>query len=803
MEDPKPPTRPAGEPRPETARADPKARTDVRLSRDLTFGDATMLGVGALMGGGVFVLLGIATGVAGNALILAFFLNGLITIPTLMVYAELGSAFHDAGGGYLWIKSALGQPLGFLGGWMSWFSHTVACALYSIASAAFVMYITNGAGWTSTPDHGPVVAFGHVMPVSTTAALQILAVLIAGLFVFLNYVGVKVSVKGENLVTSIVMVGVIVFIGFGLWDVFHNLHRVQQNFTPFFPGGHLMAGLSGVALAMGITFIAYEGYEIIAQSSEEVENPGKNIPRAHWTSLYIVWAVILLVTLIVLGATYYPGAAHAWEHLKDSKELAVIVAAKQIMPYGAALIVACSLLLQLMALNATIYSSSRVSFAMGRDGNLPPLFARVHPKRRTPHNAVWGSGIIIMLMAVLPIESVATSADVMFLLLFLLVNSSYIKLRKTLPKEVFTYRAPLFPYVPLVGIGTKFFLAVYLYKYSPVAWYAVMAWLVVGLGFYYVYTRPREVRTSVELQRHMVLAAPTMTGRRDYRILVPLTNTATVRGLALAARDVAVGKKGEIVFLYTITLPSATPLEAGRKFVAQGQPLLDTALSAVGGDSPCSAIVRIGHDTSRTIRSASQEMGASLVLVGWRGQTGLSSSQLNDLVENPPCDLAIVKVVNTPPPRRILQPSGAGAHSRLALSLAGAIATAREATIQVLNVVTPAHEEEATDDVRKARTRATIAQEVPSTVQADVEVAHSKLLVSEVLRRSRGQDLLVLGATRQPFWRATMFGNKPEQMAAGFPGSVLMVKSYEGRSVENVRSLFRVFRVFRRLLRPD
>ncbi|MEA3165670.1 MAG: basic amino acid/polyamine antiporter, family, partial [Thermoplasmata archaeon] len=120
---------------PSVTSPDPTAGVDgeVRLAREITFLDATMLGVGALMGGGVFVLLGIAAGVSGPALILALFFNGFITIPTLLVYAELGSASDDAGGGYLWAKEGLGQPFGFLGGWLGWFSHVIACSLYALA----------------------------------------------------------------------------------------------------------------------------------------------------------------------------------------------------------------------------------------------------------------------------------------------------------------------------------------------------------------------------------------------------------------------------------------------------------------------------------------------------------------------------------------------------------------------------------------------------------------------------------------------------------------------------------------------
>jgi amino acid transporter len=109
---------------------------EVRLSREMRLLDITMIGVGAMIGAGIFVLTGIAAGVAGPALLLVFFLNGIVALLTAMTYAELGSAFHDAGGGYLWVKSSLPDPNGFLAGWMSWFAHAVACSVYALGFGA-------------------------------------------------------------------------------------------------------------------------------------------------------------------------------------------------------------------------------------------------------------------------------------------------------------------------------------------------------------------------------------------------------------------------------------------------------------------------------------------------------------------------------------------------------------------------------------------------------------------------------------------------------------------------------------------
>src|SRR5687767_4071552 len=312
-----------------------------------------MLGVGALMGGGVFVLLGIAAGVSGPALILALFFNGFITIPTLLVYAELGSASADAGGGYLWAKEGLGQPFGFLGGWLGWFSHVIACSLYALAASAFAMFIARSAGWIEV----------------TPELVRILALVLAAMFIALNYIGVKIGIRAENAVNSIVLVAVLVFIGFGLWEAFQHPETVRFNFDPFFPPGTLEPGLSGVFLSMGITFIAFEGCEIIAQASEEIQDPRRNIPRAIWAAFLIAWGVMLLVAFIAFGVPSFADGQKSWHHLAAAKEHALVEVAEQIMPYGAKVIAGSALLLQITALNATLYSSSRISFAMGRDGN--------------------------------------------------------------------------------------------------------------------------------------------------------------------------------------------------------------------------------------------------------------------------------------------------------------------------------------------------------------------------------------------------------------------------------------------------
>ncbi|MEA3143713.1 MAG: hypothetical protein QOG31_1037 [Thermoplasmata archaeon] len=738
---------------------------EVRLAREITLLDATMMGVGALMGGGVFVLLGLATGVAGPAVLLSLFLNGFITIPTLLVYAELGSASDDAGGGYLWVKQGLGQPFGFLGGWFSWFSHVIACSLYSIASAAFIVYLASLAGWLPA-DVGPS---WHGLPISI---IQALAVSLAGLFILLNYVGVKIGIKTENVINSAVLAAVVVFIAAGFWAVSRDPGLVKANLAPFFRPGGTAFNLSNVFLAMGITFIAFEGYEIISQTSEEIQDPRRNIPKAIWASFLIVWAIMLCITFIALGATHAPGGVQSWIYLGALKETALITVANQIMPYGTVLIAGSALLLQLTALNATIYSSSRVSFAMGRDGNLPRFFGAVHQVRRTPHKAVLGSGVLIIVMALLPIATVATSADVMFLLLFLLVNLSYIKLRKTIPAERFGFRAPLFPYIPIVGIFTKFFLAVYLYKYEPHAWYVTIAWLAAGLLFYYAYVRRLEAKAPVAPPPLPTVRLPLARHRRAYRILVLIATPAasTARSLAQVAGRIAQSLDGEVLLLQAVIVPELTPLSEGQAFYKE-RAVLQQARAAVPADVHAQPLVRIGHNLDALVREAVREEGATLLLMS--GQARFTVGQpTSPLLVYPPCDVAVLRL-RTPEVKvqKILVTSHVGQHTPLGVKLATALAKTANGDVTLYKV----DEGDAPADTSWGQD-VVAANAVPGS-HASVEHEPGPV-VKKILEKARGYDLVVVGARVAPrLGRKTLLGPRTQEITDRAPGNILIVRN--------------------------
>ena len=231
---------------------------EVTFARDLGCFDATMIGIGAMIGAGIFVLTGIAAGEAGPASILAFALNGFVTLLTALSYAELASAYPRSGGGYSFVKKAFPGPVGFAAGWMLWFSYIVACSLYALGFGSYF--------WEFIGSYFPFLssitfdAFGERAPLLiTTFAVGIV-------FVVINMRGTALTGKVESVITVAKIVVLAVFILFGLKVIFGSPAESLAEFKPFMP-----MGFTGVVLAMGLTFIAFEGYDLIATVAEEIK----------------------------------------------------------------------------------------------------------------------------------------------------------------------------------------------------------------------------------------------------------------------------------------------------------------------------------------------------------------------------------------------------------------------------------------------------------------------------------------------------------------------------------------------------
>ncbi|MCU0862048.1 MAG: amino acid permease, partial [Methanomassiliicoccales archaeon] len=440
---------------------------EVTLRRDLGLLEVLMIGIGPNIGSTIFVLVGIAIGIAGPAIMLALTLNLMVTFFTALSYAELSSALPETGGGYLWIKEALFPPFGFLGGWMSWVGHCIACAVYAVGFGYGVAGIFSTMG----------IEF---LGLSDDAISKIFAAIISLFFIYMNWRGVKGAGRSQ-IIISMVLLGIIVtFLLFASVYLFGG-NVAPDAFEPFF----IEPALITVATSMGFTFMIFEGYEIVAQTGEEAKNPQRTVPRAMFMCITISGALFLVMTLATLMILGFGDIEEL--DLMGRGQDALVVAADVIVPVIGGLLISVGIIIgSIAAVNSVIFSTSRVSFAMGRDGNLPSVFGRLHPKRQTPSFALFISGSIIIVACIsLPINQVAAVADIFILLLFILVNVAAIQLRRRRPDLKRTFTMPLFPLFPIAGIAAKLFLAATLFGYEPYAWWLAVALILVGLFMHY------------------------------------------------------------------------------------------------------------------------------------------------------------------------------------------------------------------------------------------------------------------------------------------------------------------------------
>ncbi len=737
------------------------------FARDLGLFDATMIGVGAMIGAGIFVLTGIAAGEAGPASILSFALNGVVTLLTAFAYAELASAIPRAGGGYSFVRAAFPGAFGFTAGWMLWFAYTVSCSLYALGFAGYF--------WEFFLKYAPEITGGILGLTGHHLAAVLVTALIALFFVTINVRGAEVTGKAENLLTVTKLIILLIFIYFGLKVVFGNPEHAVQQFVPFFPKGG-----GGVLIAMGLTFIAFEGYDLIATVAEEIKEPEKNIPRATFISLAIAITIYLLILFVSLGAVHTDGEP-TWQFLGHYKETAIVRAAEGIMPaFGVALIVLGGLLSTMSALNATILASSRVAFSMARDKLLPGSMATIDPRSRTPKVAIIVTGVLIALMAVsLPIEVVGSAASLIFLLTFALVNLALIALRRKAPDIERKYKVPFYPLTPMLAIGINLFLAIYQFKFQPIAWYVTAGWIVVGLLVYY----GRFAKADSESEPKVLLPQMPPTTADVPSLVVALHNPESVPSLLDLALPLARQRKLRLVATTVVLVPRQLPIYEGLFLREKRQPLLDLAKEyAKRHNVEIDTNFVIAHRPEQGIIQAAEQNDADLLLMGWKGFTKtrerIFGEVTDSVIRHAPCDLIVAKITRPAPWKTCLFPTSGGPNARLAGQFLNAWAPANDIAVTACHVLPPHPDEKARQEGNRW-IRKTLVSMAPGLV-ANQELIESDSVINGLVAASNEFDVVVIGAAKEPLFRRMLVGEIPEKLARGSSASVIVVKRYEG-----------------------
>jgi len=726
----------------------------VTLRRDLGLIEILMMGIGPNIGSTIFVLVGAAVGIAGPAIMIALVLNLVVTFFTAMSYAELSSAFPETGGGYRWIKEGLFPPLGFLGGWMSWIGHCIACAVYAIGFGLGVAAL--------------FTQYGILPGIDFDLMSKFFAALISVIFIYLNWRGVKGAGRSEIIVSSFLIGIIVIFILFALFAIITG-KGVDDPFGPvLIPFGYI-----SIATSMAFTFMIFEGYEVVAQTGEEAKNPEKTVPRAMFLCIIIsgtLFLVITAVTIAVLGWQDINALA-----MSNRGAEALIVASDKVVPViGGALISVGIIIGSIAAVNSVVFSTSRVSFAMGRDGNLPAMFGRLHPKNQTPSTALFISGAIIIFASVaLPINSVAAVADILILLLFVLVNFAAIQLRHKRPEVKRSYIMPLFPLFPIAAILVKIFLAYTLFDFEPYAWFLTLAVIFAGLLLHY-FAKARKEIESVEAAEGIVLSKEEL---GKYRVLIPVDDPKATALVELGS-IIAQNNGGELLLMNVVEVPKAVPIKAvSKKEVEERKKMMEKLRRIADARGvPTRAVVSISHDVITAIIDTAKEEGVNMIVIGWKGYTHTKKRvlgrKIDEILKQSPCDVITLRAEEKLKPEKILVLSGGLWHVSSATKIAAEIAVADSSRITILNAIINEKHMQKARDYAKRLTRIVENEGVPVITQE----IHPETIVGGVVAESMEYDLLVMGASAAKSWERFAFGPIQDKIVKNAKCPVLIYK---------------------------
>ncbi len=423
----------------------------------------TALGVGAIIGTGIFVVIGKGAGLAGPGVILAFVLAGVTCAFSALSYAELAAAVPVSGSAYTFSYATLGELVAFIIGWDLILEYGVSVAAVAV-------------GWGGNINEFLKSAFDYALPdaisksPSEGGVFNIPAVVVVlGITVLLT-IGTRESARINAVMVGVKIVILLFFIVVAI-TAFNGSH-----FTPFAP-----KGVPGIAAAASTIFFAYIGFDAVTTASEETKKPARDLPIAIIGSLLISTLLYVLVSFTAVGI------ANAKTLAGSDAPLSTALRTGAGIPWAGAVLSLGALIAITSVVLVIMYGQTRIFFAMCRDGLLPRRLATVSPRFGTPAKITIGFGILIAILAALvPLGVIVELTNIGTLFAFILVNIGVIVLRRTRPDLERPFKVPLVPVVPIIGILLCGYLIVQLPIETKLRF---VVWLIVGLIIYFTYSR--------------------------------------------------------------------------------------------------------------------------------------------------------------------------------------------------------------------------------------------------------------------------------------------------------------------------
>jgi amino acid transporter/nucleotide-binding universal stress UspA family protein len=702
-----------------------------------------MLGVGAMIGAGIFILSGLAAGTAGPGATVSYLLVGFMTLFTALSYCELAAAIPIAGGGYTFVHEAIGGFTAFITGWSMVFGLVVSAALYAIGFAEHF---------------NPLVELALPYELNRAVAAAAIVVLLA----LLNVKGTKEAGHTQNLFTigKVVILGVFVVLCFRYveWDRF-------EVFAPF--------GTMGILAATSLIYISFFGFEQISDAAEEVKSPEKNVPRAILLALIIPTVIYVLVVMVSVGIIDY-------EVLGTAPAPLAIIASKVLGGYGLFFVLVAGVLSTISALNAAILTTSRVTYAIARDGFMPGFLSRVNARFRTPHWAIVATAGLAGIVAVMgEVKAVAHLTNFCLLFALIVVNISVIMLRRRRPELKRPFRLPFGPVIPVLGIISNLLMMLFM---DWTTYLLGVGFLGVGGLVYIAYAKG--AKRTLERER-VIKYLMAKQARKEYKILVPIANPETMKSLVTVAAAIAKKFDGEILLLSVVEVPYYVSLERGVGRAGDYRPLLTLAekICEREGVTDVKRMIKIAHRLSHGILETAREEQCNFIVMGRVNRPTLGdrllATVIDAVIDHAPCDVAVVRpgAIELADIDRILVAVSGSANSRLAAELSPAFADRFDAKLKVITV------SGAADEFGLPRYAArNVLDEVVCDVECrrglEREVVYAEDVTEAVMSEIMPGDLVVTGARKGGAWEQLLFKSIPEEIYERVENTVVIIKKF-------------------------
>lgn len=635
------------------------------------------MGVGAIVGGGILALAGVAFETTGPAAIVAFAINGLIALLTALSFAEMASKFPESGGTYAFSRKVLSVEAAFTVGWVVWFASIVAAMLYAVGFGYFILILLRDIvtaagnlvpGWAADDGLVPYIAITAVLALTLSLMLK-------------SGGGGQWANVGKVVVFGVLVLG-------GFWALARQpMADTTATLKPFFA-----AGTIGLFQAMGYTFIALQGFDLIAAVGGEVRNPTRNIPRAMIYSLGIALAIYLplLFVLTVVGTP--EGQTIAEAAAEDPEGIVAVAAYKYLGSAGYWLVVIAAVLSMFTALQANLFAASRIALAMSRDHTLPGPLSKLSANRRTPVNSILiTSALVSLLVFALPdVAAAGAAASLIFLMTFAMAHwlSVLVRQRSVTPPP---FRAPLYPLVPITGGLACISLAIFQGISVPSAGTIAVVWLSIG-GLLFLTLFARRARLK---DVSSVAANPELVRLRGNSplVLVPIANPQNASAMITLAHTLVPADVGRVL-LQTIVVaqqdwhPDTDPSPADRSQVVLRELLRASADLAL----PVETLTTVSPEPMEEIARVAKIHRCESVLLGLSEiKEDSEDTPLEGLLSQLETDVVVLRATRNwhlAGTEKILVPiGGRGGHDYLLARLLGSLTRLQKCQVTFLRVV--------------------------------------------------------------------------------------------------------------------